>query len=169
MYIAVIGRPDKGVDRHIFRHVGDVPAEHFANREVAEKDRRTDRDRADALGFQQKGAPRDMRSEDWRILAPNEVSLVFAGFFGRQHADIRPEEHGLERGEIAGEEPRLYDPKHGAFSQQWLGLPGRRDRDDTCVWSGDSSRLFTVPKTISLYFSCDWPACNPSPLSNEIL
>src|SRR5215471_571672 len=39
----------------------------------------------------------------------------------------------------------------------------------TCVWSGESSRLFTVPKTISLYLSCDWPACSPSPLSNEIL
>src|SRR5438270_5299464 len=39
----------------------------------------------------------------------------------------------------------------------------------TCVWSGESARLFTVPKTMSLYFSCDWPACSPSPPSNVIL
>src|SRR5215813_12560575 len=39
----------------------------------------------------------------------------------------------------------------------------------TCVRSGDSTKLFTVPNTMSLYFSCDWPACSPSPLSNEIL
>ena len=35
--------------------------------------------------------------------------------------------------------------------------------------AGASSRLLTVPKTISLNLSCDWPACSPSPLSKEIL
>src|SRR5215472_4450829 len=39
----------------------------------------------------------------------------------------------------------------------------------TCVLSGVSVRLFTVPKTMSLYLSCDWPACSPSPLSKVIL
>src|SRR6516225_8197231 len=39
----------------------------------------------------------------------------------------------------------------------------------TCDLSGASSRLLTVPNTMSLYLSCDWPACSPSPLSNEIL
>src|ERR1700738_2993784 len=39
----------------------------------------------------------------------------------------------------------------------------------TCVLSGESSRLLTVPNTMSLYLSCDWPACSPSPLSKEIL
>src|SRR5580704_3930497 len=39
----------------------------------------------------------------------------------------------------------------------------------TCVWSGERARLFTVPNTMSLYLSCDWPACSPSPPSNEIL
>src|SRR5216683_4949827 len=39
----------------------------------------------------------------------------------------------------------------------------------TCVRSGESCRLLTVPKTMSLYLSCDWPGCSPSPLSKEIL
>src|SRR5580693_2785193 len=39
----------------------------------------------------------------------------------------------------------------------------------TCVWSEESARLLTVPNTMSLYLSCDWPACSPSPPSNEIL
>src|SRR5215471_4493547 len=39
----------------------------------------------------------------------------------------------------------------------------------TRVRSGASARLFTVPNTMSLYLSCDWPACSPSPLSNLIL
>src|SRR5215471_17479237 len=71
-----------------------------------------------------------MRSENWRILASNELSQVFASFFGGQHADIRPGEHGLEPREIAGEQSRFYDPEYGAFGQQRLGLPGRHDRHD---------------------------------------
>src|SRR5271165_4968555 len=39
----------------------------------------------------------------------------------------------------------------------------------TCVLSGARSRLLTVPNTMSLNLSCDWPACSPSPLSKEIL
>src|SRR5215469_18936635 len=39
----------------------------------------------------------------------------------------------------------------------------------TCALSGVSSRLFTVPNTMSLYLSCDWPACSPSPLSKVTL
>src|SRR5579871_4113859 len=37
----------------------------------------------------------------------------------------------------------------------------------TREWSRVRSRLFTVPKTISRYLSCDWPACNPSAVSKE--
>ncbi len=32
----------------------------------------------------------------------------------------------------------------------------------TWEWSGARSRLLTVPKTMSLNLSCDWPACRPS-------
>ncbi len=35
----------------------------------------------------------------------------------------------------------------------------------TWLWSGASSRLLTVPKTMSLNLSCDWPGCSPSALS----
>ena len=37
----------------------------------------------------------------------------------------------------------------------------------TCVLSGDSRRLLTVPNSISLNLSGDLPACKPSALSNE--
>src|SRR3954454_3737845 len=36
----------------------------------------------------------------------------------------------------------------------------------TCVLSGDSRRLFTVPNSISLNLSGDLPSCKPSALSN---
>jgi hypothetical protein len=38
---------------------------------------------------------------------------------------------------------------------------------DTRVWSGVRSRLFTVPRIMSLNLSCDWPACSPSALSKD--
>src|SRR5215471_6392577 len=38
----------------------------------------------------------------------------------------------------------------------------------TCVWSGESSKFFTVPKTISLYLSCDCPACSRSLLRQRV-
>ena len=42
VHIAVVGRPDEGSDGHVFGHVGDVPAEHFADIEVAVEDRRAE-------------------------------------------------------------------------------------------------------------------------------
>src|SRR5262249_3090017 len=130
MHITVIGSPHKSVDRHIFRHVRNIPAEYLPDIEVAIKDWRTDGDRADPLRFQQKGASWDVCTEDRRILDPDELPLCLARLRRRQHPDIGPRQQGLDAGYISSKEPGLYNPEHGAFSQQRCGLLGCGDRHD---------------------------------------
>ena len=128
MDIAVIGGADKGVDRHVFGHVGDVPAEHLADAQVAEKDRRAERNRAEALGLEQKRVARDMLAEDRRVLASLEARAADSPRDGaRHHPDIAPRQQGFETGNRAREEPRLDHPKHRLVGQQRLGLAGRGD------------------------------------------
>jgi hypothetical protein len=127
---------DKGVDRHRFRHVGDVPAEHLADAEVAEEDRRAERDQAQALGLQIKDMARNMGVEDRRVLAPGKIPLLLADRGARQHADIAAREQGFETGDGAGEQAGLDHPEHRLVGQQRLGLPGGDGHDEMGVVGG---------------------------------
>ena len=127
MDVAVVRRPDKGVDRDVIGHVGDVPAEHLADAQIAEKDRRAERNRAEALGFEQKRVARDMLAEDRQVLASFEAALGPPRDGARHHPDIAPRQQGFETGNRAREKPRLDHPKHRLVGQQRLGLAGRGD------------------------------------------
>ena len=60
VHIAVVWGADKGTDRHILGHVGDVPTEHLADIEIAEEHRRTEGYRSEPFSLQQESMPRDV-------------------------------------------------------------------------------------------------------------
>jgi hypothetical protein len=67
VHVFVIRRADKHVQRHTVRHVGNVPAQHLADRQVAIIDRRAKIDVADTRRAQQKRMARFVGLEHRRI------------------------------------------------------------------------------------------------------
>src|SRR3954454_4321703 len=76
--IGIVRRTDEGVNRHAFRHVANVPAKHLADRQIAEKDRRADRNRADPLRLQQELAPWYIGLNNRGVLLSLESRLFLA-------------------------------------------------------------------------------------------
>ena len=99
VHITVVGRPDESVDRHALHHVADVPAEHRAHLEIAEEDRRAERNRAHMVGLQQERMSRDIGLQNRRILVPDERPLRLARGLAREHGDVRS---GGQRARVPG-------------------------------------------------------------------
>ena len=129
-HIGIIRRANESMNHHAFRHVGNVPAEHLADRQIAEKDRRADRDRTDPLRLQQECAPRNIGLDKRRVLLSLECGLFLAPARRRQNADIRTRQKSVEAGDVAGEETRLDDPEYRSFGEQRRRLRVCRDGDE---------------------------------------
>ena len=56
----------------------EIPAQHLADAQVAEEDRRADADRAEPVGLQLQGAARNVRLQHRRVLEAGEAELLAA-------------------------------------------------------------------------------------------
>ena len=151
--------------------IAEVPAEHGADLEVAEEDRRAQADRAQPLALQLEGralARRPAGSADPACRRNAALRLALLG--RRPHADVGARQQRIEAGDVAGEELRLDHPEDRLVGQQRLGLAHRLHRHQhvgrgRARWRCSSP----CPSTTFLYLSWDWPAVRPAAVSKEMV
>ena len=126
--ILVVGRAHEGMDRDAVRQITQVPAQHGADLEIAEVDRRAQADRAQPLALQLEGRALGPGLQDRRILFADEMMPRHAFLGRRAHADVGTGQQRLQAGDISGEELRLDHPEDRLVVQERLGLAHRLHR-----------------------------------------